>query len=324
MNGQIVLEPEFSIDLLNPAVKKLRDIIENDDFDVVYVYGPPGTGKSLAVRILFEEADYELYYLDTISDNPNEIDAMSKTVSILTERNKRIVVVDDITRFSKKAIRMLYHGDWGVTKLVLIGSELKRTDSHITGLSKRFRFKKIKFNKFSDDILMRVLTRFFLEERVPITLEDKERLVRVSDGDIRKLLMLARLYTYVRPMPIDDVLETMGYKYQRRLYKFFSNDFEASLEEIMAFGWFYSAFIIFENLLKMKRCDDILDVFLQVLEDSTLNKEEYLAIIAMEMGRRKRRGWVFPANKKIKMKYDKNILASPLKQYLYYGGLDGS
>lgn len=325
INGQLILEPEFSIDLLNPAVKKLRSIIDADDFDVLYVYGPSGTGKSLAISLLFNEAGFDIYYLDKVPDNPNDVDGISKTSSILSDNSRRVVVVDDITRFTKKEVKMLYHGDWGKTKLVLVGSELRRTDGHITGFSKRFRFKKVKFNKFSNELLERVLAKFLLKHKVPIQYNDKKRLAEFADGDIRKLLMMARLYTYVYPMSVDTVLETTGYKYNRRLDKFFSTNFDDVLEEIINYGWYYSAIIIFTNLLRMHKVYDIIEVLLRIIEDDTVNKEQYLAIIAMEMARRRRRGgWTFPSNKKITMEYNRQILASPLKQYLYYGGVNGS
>ena len=316
----MVLDPVVSCDLVNPAVKKLIDIFI-EGFEILYVYGPPGTGKSLALQLLLDEYDYEVFNLQKMPDTKIEVQALSRHNSLL--KSKPIVVlVDGIDQLTKKDISTLMKGDWNYNKLILVGSTWKRGNPLAKiKKKKKFDFKKVKFAEFEESVVINLLLRLALKYKASLTLDERKRIAKASKGDLRKALDCTKYYLLGGRKDLDAFLPTGEEEYFNRIRKMFSGDYESALEEIESFGWYFSVMIMAENL-KDKKDAKFLEM-LSKLNDSRLKeKERYLALFACEISRKYGKGkypkWVFPKRGKKKEDRDPNILCSPLKKELYF------
>lgn len=316
----IVLDPVVSCDLVNPAVKKLIDIF-SEGFEVLYVYGPPGTGKSLALQLLLDEYNYEVFNLQKMPNTEIEVQALSRHNSLL--ENKPIaVLVDGIDQLTKKDISTLMKGDWNYNKLILVGSTWKRGNPLARiKKNKKFDFKKVKFAEFEESIITNLLLRLALKYKSSLTLNERTRIAKESKGDLRKALDCTKYYLLGGRKDLDAFLPTGEEQYFNRIRKMFSGDYESALEEVESFGWYYSIMIMAENL-KGKKDTKFLEMLSKLSSDKLQDRERYLALFACEMSKKFSKGkyskWVFPKRRKKEEDRDLDILCSPLKKELYF------
>ena len=316
----MVLDPVVSCDLVNPAVKKLIDIF-SEGFEVLYVYGPPGTGKSLALQLLLDEYDYEIFHLQKMPDTEIEVQALSRHNSLL-ESKPIAVLVDGIEQLSKKDISVLMKGDWNYNKLIMIGSTWKRGNPLARiKKSKKFDFKKVKFAEFEESVITNLLLRVAFKYKASLTLNERKRIAKASKGDLRKALDCTKYYLLGGRKDLDAFLPTSEEEYFNRIRKMFSGDYESALEEIESFGWYFSVMIMAENL-KGKKDAKFLEMLSKLSDDRMQDRERYLALFACEMSRKYGKGkypkWIFPKRRKKDDDRDPNMLCSALKKELYF------
>lgn len=316
----IILDPVVSCDLVNPAVKKLIDIF-SEGFEVLYVYGPPGTGKSLALQLLLDEYNYEVFHLENALDTEIEVQALSRHNSLL-ESKPIVVLVDGIDQLTKKDVSTLMKGDWNYNRLIMVGSTWKRGNPLARFMkSKKFDFKKVKFAEFEDSVITTLLLRLALKYKSSLTLNERTRIAKESKGDLRKALDSTKYYLLGGRRELEAFLPSSEDQYFNRVRKMFGGDYHEALEEIESFGWYFSIMIMAENL-KDKKDAAFLEILSKLNNDKLVKKERYLAIFACEMSKKHGKGkypkWVFPKRKKKNEERDPNILCSALKKEMYF------
>jgi DNA polymerase III delta prime subunit len=316
----MVLDPVVSCDLVNPAVKKLIDIF-SEGFEVLYVYGPPGTGKSLALQLLLDEYNYEVFNLQKMPNTEIEVQALSRHNSLL-ESKPIAVLVDGIDQLTKKDISTLMKGDWNYNKLILVGSTWKRGNPLARiKKNKKFDFKKVKFAEFEESIITNLLLRLALKYKSSLTLNERTRIAKESKGDLRKALDCTKYYLLGGRKDLDAFLPTGEEQYFNRIRKMFSGDYESALEEVESFGWYFSIMIMAENL-KEKKDAAFLEVLAKLNNGKLKEKERYLALFACEMSKKHGKGkyskWVFPKRRKKEEDRDPDVLCSAIKKELYF------
>jgi len=316
----IILNPVVSCDLVNPAVKKLIDIF-SEGFEVLYVYGPPGTGKSLALQLLLDEYNYEVFHLQKMLDTEIEIQALSRHNSLL-ESKPIVVLVDGVELLTKKEISMLMKGDWNYNKLIMVGATWKRGNPLARFMKKKkFDFKKVKFAEFEDSIVTGLLLRLALKYKSSLTLNERTRIAKESKGDLRKALDSTKYYLLGGRKELEAFLPSSEALFFNRVRRMFSGNYEEALEEIESFGWFYTIMIMAENL-KDKKDVKFLEMLAKLNNNKIAEKERYLALFACEISKKHGKGkypkWVFPKRKKKNEVQDSDILCSALKREMYF------
>ena len=144
------------------------------------VHGPTGSGKSTAIRLIAEELGYDL-----IENHPNE------------DRNVKNFLQASMQQgiFSKKKIMLFEDIDVpvrGFSQLIKASGHpviCTINDVYQVPASSRKDFKLVKFEKISEQELMRFLEDVCRKEGISCPKRDLEQLARMSNGDIRALLI---------------------------------------------------------------------------------------------------------------------------------------
>ena len=320
-DNTLKLNPVFSADLVNPSVKKLQKIF-NDGFHITYIYGPPGSGKSEAVKLLLEDYGMVSYFISSIPETVLEVEALSRYNDLLDNR-PIVIIVDGIDRFSKKSISRLIKGDWQYNKLIMIGYEWKRIGNPLNILTKsKLVFKKVKFDGFPDDIIIKLLLRMALQYKSPLTMSDRVRIAKESNGDLRKAFNATKNYILSGQTDLDMFLPYSKETYHNRVKRLFSGNYYTALEEVESFGWYYSILILVENLKNKNKSDDLIDLLMSISMNKMQNRERYIALIACEMNRKYQKGkyskWMFPKRSRKKERSEIKAICSDMKKELYY------
>ncbi len=233
LNGAAIkLEPVLSCELVQPAAEKLYDIFKKG-FDILYVYGPTGTGKSLAVEMFIDENNLAVHYLDKVPDTKLEVEALSRYNS-LTDVRVVAVVVDDMDRLTKKQLSTLLSVPWRHNRLILIGSKWKRINNPLARIAKNKKivFKKIKFDKFKDETISAVLLRLALKYKTSMSLEERIKIAKAANGDMRKAMNAAKNYILSGKYDLESFIPESEDAYFNRVRRMFGGNYEEALEEV--------------------------------------------------------------------------------------------
>jgi hypothetical protein len=322
LNGMIKLEPVISCDLVNPAVDKVSKAFRSG-FQILYIYGGPGTGKSLAIELLVDEYNLVPYYLTKFPETKLEAEALSRCNS-LDDKREIAVIVDGIERANLKEISNLINVDWSFNKLILIGSEWKKVGNPLAKLvaNKKVNFKKIKFEGFPDDKMLEILLRLGLKYKTALTLDERMKIIKASNGDLRKAMSACKYYILSGKQDIEMFIPNSEESYHNRVKKIFSGNYDNALEEIESFGWYYSIMILLANLEGKKKSDDLMDLLMKLSMDKMQDRERYLALMACEIAKRYGKGpypkWYFPKRVKKQEELDVDAFCSDVKKEMYF------
>lgn len=321
MRGGIVLDPVLSCEMINPAIKKLDDLFENG-FNVIYIYGPTGTGKSLAVELLIDEYDYAVYTFDDDIKDIKQVIALSRFKSLLDPR-KTVVLVDGIDQYSKDNLELLAKGDWNFNKLILIGENYPKKANPLAPFSKskKYSFKKIKFSKIDEREMRLIVSTLAGKYKKPMLKETVDKIVKASDGDVRKLLNITKNY-FLAGGDVETFLPQCEETEFNRVRRIFSGNFEDALEEIENFGWYYSIMIIQSNLEGKKDSERLMEVLMTLSQNKSQDRERLLAVLACKIHEKYTKGkytkWIFPKKAAKSEKSNIDALCSDMKKEMYF------
>ncbi len=171
----------------------LRMQIEKGVTPSLIFWGPPGTGKTTLAHIIAKESQRAFFSLSAISSGIKDvrdiIEKSKREQGLFTARNP-IIFIDEIHRFNKTQQDSLLEAverGW----VTLIGATTENPSFEvIPALLSRCQVYTL--NPFSKEDLLALLTRAIEQDvelkRKKITLKETEALLRLSDGDGRKLL----------------------------------------------------------------------------------------------------------------------------------------
>lgn len=172
--------------------KPIRLMIEKNDVMSMILWGPPGVGKTTLSLIIAKSVKADFIQLSAVSSGVKDVrEAIEKA-----ERNQRfyqkktILFIDEIHRFNKAQQDSLLHSVEKGT-IILIGATTENPSFEvISPLLSRCRVYVLEELKKSDFemIIDNVLQNDEILKKEKIFIPDRNFLIRMSNGDARRLL----------------------------------------------------------------------------------------------------------------------------------------
>jgi putative ATPase len=179
----------------------LRTAIEHGKIPSIILWGPPGVGKTTIASIIAHSLSLPFYTLSAISSGVKEVRAVIEEAKMQTGA---ILFIDEIHRFNKgQQDALLGAVEKGI--ITLIGATTENPSFEVnSALLSRCQVYVLKPLSSAD--LVRLLHKALAEDlamqKANIVLQETEALVRLSDGDGRKLLNLLELVAESRPKKV--------------------------------------------------------------------------------------------------------------------------
>ena len=170
----------------------LRTAIENKKIPSIIFWGPPGVGKTTIAGIIANTLQKPFYTLSAISAGVKEI---REVIEEAKNKNEVILFIDEIHRFNKSQQDALLGAvEKGI--ITLIGATTENPSFEVnSALLSRCQVYVLK--SLHQDDLIALLNTALLKDtylsKKKIELKETESLIRIADGDARKLLNLLEI-----------------------------------------------------------------------------------------------------------------------------------
>ncbi len=172
--------------------KPIRTMIEKNEPSSMILWGPPGVGKTTLALLIANLIKSDFLQLSAVSSGVKEVRAaIEKAEFNLKQKNKKtILFIDEIHRFNKAQQDSLLQSSEKGT-IILIGATTENPSFEvISPLLSRSRVYVLE-ELTKEDFLMIIsnaLTKDELLNKLKIEIEDKDFLIKLSNGDARRLL----------------------------------------------------------------------------------------------------------------------------------------
>src|ERR1700743_3694825 len=177
----------------------LRTAIEHGKPPSMILWGPPGTGKTTIAGIIANSLHVPFYTLSAISAGVKEV---REVIAEARDQEKAILFIDEIHRFNKgQQDALLGAVEKGIITLIGAATENPSFEVNSALLS---RSQVYVLRPLSSEDMVRLLHRALQTDprmrEAGVVLQETEALVRLSDGDARKLLNLLELVVESKPV----------------------------------------------------------------------------------------------------------------------------
>ena len=189
------LEDFIGQDQLLGNAKLLWRLLRQKSLPSLILWGPPGVGKTTLAHLLARSTGSEFVFFSAVLSGVKEIrEIVTQARATITSKNlPTILFVDEIHRFNKsQQDAFLPHVESGL--ITLIGATTENPSFQVIAplLS---RCRVLVLNPLSPQSLTKIATRALQDQvnglgksRIEIAPESLEHLVRMADGDARRLL----------------------------------------------------------------------------------------------------------------------------------------
>lgn len=177
--------------LIGPG-KPIRIMIENKEPASMILWGPPGVGKTTLALLIAKLIRSEFIQLSAVSSGVKDVrDSINKAEYNLKQKGRKtILFIDEIHRFNKAQQDSLLQSSEKGT-IILIGATTENPSfeviSPLLSRSRVFVLEELTKEDFIK-IIDRTLSHDELLKDLKISIEDKNFLIGLSNGDARRLL----------------------------------------------------------------------------------------------------------------------------------------
>lgn len=173
--------------------KPIRIMIEKNEPASMILWGPPGVGKTTLALLIANLVKSDFIQLSAVSSGVKEVRAaIDKAEFNLKQKNKKtILFIDEIHRFNKaQQDSLLQSAEKGT--IILIGATTENPSfeviSPLLSRSRVYVLEELTKGDFQF-IIKNALTKDEMLSKLNIKIEDENFLIKLSNGDARRLLI---------------------------------------------------------------------------------------------------------------------------------------
>lgn len=261
------------------VVTTIRKFIEEGKLPHLLFYGPPGTGKTSTIIALAREIygrNYSNMVLELNASDDRGIDVVrnqvkdfASTRQIFSKGFKLIILdeADAMTNAAQNALRRIIEKYTKNTRFCILANYAHKLTPALLSRCTRFRFQPL-----PKEAIERRMSNVLVHERLQITSEAKDALLRLSRGDMRRVLNVLQASKATLDDPekeeiTDDVIyECCGAPRPA--------DLETILDSILKDEW-TTAYLTLNKIRSAKGLAliDLIEGIVTILEDYELQNE---------------------------------------------------
>ncbi|WP_457596326.1 replication-associated recombination protein A [Hydrogenimonas sp.] len=190
--------------LLAPGAP-LRTLIEKDALQHSFFWGPPGTGKTTLARIVAQRSGRPFHELNATTLKVEELRKIVK--SYANALQKPLLFIDEVHRLSKNQQEVLLPHMERYDALI-IGASTENPYFSLTA-AMRSRSLLFAFKPLESRDLEAMLKRVQAREKIDLSPEARDYLVRSSGGDMRAMLNLLEAALAISASPTLETLQSL-------------------------------------------------------------------------------------------------------------------
>ncbi|KAI8869661.1 P-loop containing nucleoside triphosphate hydrolase protein [Ramicandelaber brevisporus] len=180
----------------NDIITTINRYIANDQMPHLLFYGPPGTGKSTTIlaiaRKLYGITDMKKMVLELNASDDRGIDVVRDQIKnfastqMLFSKGYKLIILDEadaMTQQAQAALRRVIEKYTRNVRFCIICNYVSRIIPAVQSRCTRFRFSPLK-----PELMAARLDYVIEQERVNISMDGREAILKLSNGDMRRVL----------------------------------------------------------------------------------------------------------------------------------------